>query len=205
MYFWSYLPRCILRYSRCARLSYIKKARGDLTHSSGVTRRPSLIRSFKITCVFETSEYPLATHDSHKGIIANFHAAGTWAIDRFHIFQHWQRQFREGIQITMLDEQIIWRNFLTPSPEGYSKPPFNSSNQHIWTTTIAQIGHQDPRLPSLSTYLGLFVCLLLFLLALVIVMLYRMKHTIAPLPSDMESAGHTEMFPDVELTEPTQV
>lgn len=76
----------------------------------------------------------------------------------------------------------------------------NSSDEHIWTTTVAEIGRQDPRLPSLSTYLGLFVCLLLFLIAMLIVMLYRIKHKIAPLPSDMENASHTEMFPDqVEL------
>lgn len=99
----------------------------------------------------------------------------------------------------MVDDQIIWSNFLTQNPNDHSKLLYNSSEEHIWTTTVAQIGRLDAKLPSLSTYLGLFVCLLLFLLALVIVMLYRMKHTIAPLPSDIENAGHTEMFPDVEL------
>ncbi|XP_051542736.1 serine-rich and transmembrane domain-containing 2-like [Myxocyprinus asiaticus] len=97
----------------------------------------------------------------------------------------------------MIDERIIWRNFFTPTPEDLPKLLLNRSTEEtIWTTTAAHIGRPDPRLPSLSTYLGLFVCLLLVLLALVIVMLYRMKHTIAPLPSDVESAGQTEMFPE---------
>lgn len=99
----------------------------------------------------------------------------------------------------MLDDRVIWRNFFTPTPDVYPSILHNVSfDEHIWTTTIAQLGRPDAKLPSLSTYLGLFVCLLLFLLALVIVMLYRMKHTIAPLPSDVESAGQMEMFPDVE-------
>ncbi|KAG1957532.1 hypothetical protein F2P79_007540 [Pimephales promelas] len=97
----------------------------------------------------------------------------------------------------MIDERIIWRNFFTPTPDDLPRLFQNGSTEEpIWTTTVAHIGRPDPRLPSLSTYLGLFVCLLLFLLALMIVMLYRMKHTIAPLPSDVESAGQTEMFPE---------
>lgn len=99
----------------------------------------------------------------------------------------------------MMNHQIIWRNFFTPRPDGFSKIVFNSSEEHIWTTTVAQIERQDPTLPSLSTYVGLFVCLFLFLLVMLIVMLYRMKHKIAPLTTDMENAGHMEMFPDVEL------
>lgn len=100
----------------------------------------------------------------------------------------------------MIDERIIWRNFFTPTPGDLPRRLQNGSTEEpIWITTVANIGRPDPRLPSLSTYLGLFVCLLLFLLALMIVMLYRMKHTIAPLPSDVESVGQTEMFPEVEL------
>ncbi|KAJ7996652.1 hypothetical protein DPEC_G00239260 [Dallia pectoralis] len=99
----------------------------------------------------------------------------------------------------MMNDPIIWRDVLTPSTHGFSNIPSNTSVENIWTTTtVAQIGRQDPRLPSLSTYLGLFVCLLLFLLAMLIVMLYRMKHKIAPFPS--EHGGHAEMFPDVELS-----
>ncbi|KAL4659689.1 hypothetical protein GN956_G74 [Arapaima gigas] len=100
----------------------------------------------------------------------------------------------------MLNDRIIWRNFPAPTTALLAKFPANvTSDGHLLGTTVAPLGRPDPRLPSFSAYLGLFVCLLLFLLALLIVMLYRMKHTIAPLPSDVESARHGDMFPEVEL------
>ncbi|TRY91822.1 hypothetical protein DNTS_012452 [Danionella cerebrum] len=95
----------------------------------------------------------------------------------------------------MLDERVVvWRHFLTPAPEDVSRLPVNGSTEEpIWSSTVAIPGYAEGRLPSLSTYLALFVCLLLFLLVLMVVMLYRMKHTIAPSPSDVESARETEI------------
>lgn len=61
------------------------------------------------------------------------------------------------------------------------------------------MGRPDIKMPSFSTYLGIFICLLLFLLALMIVMLYRMKHVIAPLPPDVESASQNQVYTEVEL------
>ncbi|KAM9441016.1 uncharacterized protein Hap1MRO34_026142 [Clarias gariepinus] len=97
---------------------------------------------------------------------------------------------------------LIWRKSFTrasssppPSPPGLLLA--RSSTVRPACTTKPPAARAAPPLPSLPLYLGLFACLLLLVLALVFVTLYRMKHTVAPVPCYTPRA-HTDSEADTE-------
>ncbi|KAI5089034.1 hypothetical protein C0J45_20442 [Silurus meridionalis] len=100
---------------------------------------------------------------------------------------------------------LIWKSFLRPSsPSSSTLPPrlvlaSGSSERPVCTASAVSPAARAAAstLPSLPVYVGLFACLLLLVLALVFATLYRMKHTVAPMPCYSTRAG-TEAEADAE-------
>lgn len=96
---------------------------------------------------------------------------------------------------------ILMDMFKATTEPNYSVFPDNLTTAELnilAPTLVTQVYTPSSKMPNFSTYIGLFVCLLLFLLVLIVVMLYRLKHTIAPLPTNVESASRVEEFTDFE-------
>ncbi|GAA6071934.1 serine-rich and transmembrane domain-containing 2-like [Tachysurus ichikawai] len=97
---------------------------------------------------------------------------------------------------------IIWKSFIPPSSSSAPPPPPPArllSTAHPACTSVSPAARAASTLPSLPLYVGLFVCLLLLVLALVFVTLYRMKHTVAPMPCYAARAD-TEAYAETEPT-----
>ncbi|KAK2816076.1 hypothetical protein Q7C36_022347 [Tachysurus vachellii] len=100
---------------------------------------------------------------------------------------------------------IIWKSFIPPSSSSAPPPPPPTpparllSTAHPACTSVSPAARAASTLPSLPLYVGLFVCLLLLVLALVFVTLYRMKHTVAPMPCYAARAD-TEAYAETEPT-----
>lgn len=103
---------------------------------------------------------------------------------------------------------LIWKSFV-PRSSSSSSPPSppprlllaSGSTGHPacnTTSVVSPAARAASTLPSLPVYVGLFACLLLLVLALVFATLYRMKHTVAPMPCYVARADADEAETETE-------
>lgn len=103
---------------------------------------------------------------------------------------------------------LIWKSFGRPSSS--SSPPLPPPPRLLLasgstecpacrtTSSVSPAARAASTLPSLPVYVGLFACLLLLVLALVFATLYRMKHTVAPMPCYAARADSDEADAETE-------
>lgn len=111
---------------------------------------------------------------------------------------------------------LIWKSFVPRSSSSSSPPPpprlprlllVSGSTERPACTpnAVSPAARAASTLPSLPLYVGLFACLLLLVLALVFATLYRMKHTVAPMPCYAARADTAAADAETETeAEPTE-